>query len=340
MADLCLADIKSFHLVCKRWRSIEFSGNRCRHMNQIPWLMISNCHRRLTSSCTLIDPSSKKIHSIEIKGINRFHDNIELCTTKFGWLLLSQLRIALLDVLLDNVNFYTAFFLYSPFIGHRIDLPNLNSTFNVATFSSAPTSPDCVFFVFTDKLTISICRQGDKAWTSISLSVGFSPIKDVVYSKGMFYCSTIRGGLGVFDVSQLSWSVLPEPNAIMDVPSFDYSSYMVGDEEEDQLLLVLVSNSRRWVLVHKLDRSEMKWVKVEELRDKSLFVSSGSTSIFVSFKNKRTEKVMNRIYYCMPSESPKFYSFKASKSFKASGIYGDLTANESPNKFFWIEPPY
>ncbi|XP_042478045.1 F-box/kelch-repeat protein At1g57790-like [Macadamia integrifolia] len=342
MADLYLSDITSFHEVCKQWSSIERPRtqllirygyeyrHRCRPTNQIPWLLMSNSHTHLTSSCTLIDPSSsssyKKAHSIKIEGIGP-NDNTQVCSTKFGWLLLSQTH-----------PHWTSFFLYSPFINERIDLPNLDSKFDVATFSSVPTSTDCVFFVlhYTTKVTISICRKGDMAWSTSSFSEGFLPIKDVVYSKGLFYCSTIRGALAAFDVSQQSWRVLSEFRPLLDSSCYDYSSFMVEDVEEE-LLFILLSNSGGWALVHKLDRSVKMWVKVENLTDKSLFVSSASTSVMVS-KNKRTEKVMNRVYHCLPNEPPKFYSFKALKSYGSSSPYGDLPTKEFPKKFIWIEP--
>ncbi|XP_042477780.1 F-box/kelch-repeat protein At1g57790-like [Macadamia integrifolia] len=359
MADLYLSDITSFHEVCKQWSSIERPRtqllirygyeyrHRCRSMNQIPWLLMSNLlvydvlvaflqnsHTHLTSSCTLIVPSSsssssssKKTYSIKIEGIGP-NDDTQVCSTKFGWLLLSQTH-----------PYRTTFFLYSPFTNERIDLPDLDSKFDVATFSSVPTSTDCIFFVlhYTTKVTISICRQGDKAWSSSSFSNGFSLIKDVVYSKGLFYCSTIRGALAAFDVSQRSWRVLSEFRPLLDSSCYDYSSFMVGDVEEE-LLFILLSNSGGWALVHKLDRSVKMWVKVENLTDKSLFVSSASTSVMVS-KNKRTERVMNRVYHCLPNEPPKFYSLKGSKSYISSSTYGDLPNKEFPKKFIWIEPP-
>ncbi|XP_043725762.1 F-box/kelch-repeat protein At1g57790-like [Telopea speciosissima] len=360
MSGLYLNDITTFHSICKRWRSIEFppiqqlisyhpplnhhQHHHHHHHHQIPWLMRSNSnYGQLTSSSELIAPSStknKKSYSIKIEGIEGpADDKTQLCSIKFGWLLLSRTHSGS-----DCVS-TTSFFLYSPFINRRIDLPDLNSKFDVATFSSLPTSPDCVFFVlccFPDKVNISTCRQGEMVWSSKSFSGGdgFSPIKDVVYLKKKFYCSNIRGGLATFDVDQQSWSVLSEPMVIMNAPVISYSnSFLVGDEDDGELFFVLICSSG-WVLVHKLDRSEMNWIKVHNLQDKSLFLSSSSTSIVIS-KNKRTKWVkMNRIYYCLPGEAPRFYSFKAGRNYKSTSHYGDVRFREFPENYFWIEPPY
>ncbi|XP_010268754.1 PREDICTED: F-box/kelch-repeat protein At1g57790-like [Nelumbo nucifera] len=334
MERLAFIDQIRFRAVCKRWQSIERVSrpnvDRVHSENQLPWLMVFE--RRPFNSYKLYDPCRKKAYDMDA-GAKVPEDLrcLQVCAAKSGWLLLSKGHPR-----------GTSFFLYCPFTKEWIDLPVLDFDIDAATFSTSPTSPDCIFFALhspVDAYTVSVIintyRRGDKTWTKYNFNVGFWLVKNAVYSEGKFYCSTRRGTLGAFDVSRKDWNVLALPgSAYVDDPMYD--TYLL--ESKGELRLVILSEKGRWSKIFRLDRAQMSWVRVESLQDRALFLGSTSFSVSVSDSVKARRQIADKIYYCREEDPAKFYSLKARKRYVCTATYGCLAV--VGGKKIWIEPPY
>ncbi|KAF5183683.1 F-box/kelch-repeat protein, partial [Thalictrum thalictroides] len=194
LSHLYYSDHARVRAVCKTWSSMH----RVAPMKQLPWLILwgkDSCR-----SFKLIDPQYSIIYTIEMENTvfeGKDLSEIEICACKHSWFLMSS----------STDQHVYSFVLYSPFMNSLervIELPILNSNrkIQIATFSSNPTSPDCVFFTLSydyTKVDISTCSRGDTAWTigtfhnnvsmdelwGLNYSVG--PHINVAYLDGKFY---------------------------------------------------------------------------------------------------------------------------------------------------------
>ncbi|KAF8406564.1 hypothetical protein HHK36_008652 [Tetracentron sinense] len=188
--------------------------------------------------------------------------NLHVLSSKHGWLFLS-----------------TGFsiFLYCPFTKKRINLPDSNTRFDIATFSSTPTSPDCVFFcVFHmpySHIKICTCGRGEETWSTHIFHIGIPTIDKVVYSQGIFYCVNGWGALWAFNVATKDWNKLKKPMGVL-VFWYEIGTYIV--ESKGDILMVILNSLVLWNPIFKLDRSSMAWVKVDSLGDQALFLDCSS----------------------------------------------------------------
>ena len=143
------------------------------------------------------------------------------------------------------------------------------------------------FWLLTIHLSgkLAMFRRGDKKWTIIDDMQ--SPYDDVIYFDGKFFAVDNTGRTVVVDVADGSSPVV----------KFGANSVFGGDkkslvESEGELLLVDTYFSMylddddhvRWMIermiqfkVFKLDQSEHKWIEVESLGDRLLFLGDDSS---------------------------------------------------------------
>jgi hypothetical protein len=250
--------------VCKRWCSVATS---VRVVDQSPWLMYfpenSNCF-------DFYDPVQRKTYSVELPEL----DGCRVSYTKDGWLLLNQWRQPI-----NNI------FLFNPFTSDLITLPSLKGKFQIAAFSCAPTSTDCVIVLIfghlgSSVLTINVCYHGAKEWTTVyrnNSSVFFSSICDdkLVFSNGLFYCLSHTGCLGVFDPIEYTWSVLvvPPPKCLVESSIAKNSakeSFMI--EYKGNIFVIHICCGED-PIIFKLDLTLMEWKEVRTLDGVTLFAS-------------------------------------------------------------------
>ncbi|TXG65511.1 hypothetical protein EZV62_006786 [Acer yangbiense] len=140
---LCYVHQIYFLAVCKDWRSKIYG--LVRHSDNFPWILAASMEDTLSrkfvsnsNQCYLYDPIHKQKYTIE----NQILDGAHIHASKFGWLLLSR-----------NIwSTYFIFSFYSPFTNKIVELPALDMEISagkiftnvMATFSTAPTSSDCV----------------------------------------------------------------------------------------------------------------------------------------------------------------------------------------------------
>ncbi|KAG1332020.1 putative F-box/kelch-repeat protein [Cocos nucifera] len=246
---------------------------------------------------------------------------LNLRFSRNGWVLISEGDYSL--------------FIINPFTGTVIDLPELDESwycYNGISFSSQPTSSDCVVFgiggINSTYVYMSLWRQGDDAWTNLWYDNNlpfYVANNNPVFHHGLFYCLGKYGNLGVFNPMDMTWTVLDRPKPIHSVVNEERSMedcYLV--ESNGELLSVFNGNNAKPILVFRLDKSKMTWRKVYNLRNETLFLDV-RTSLSVQAPRKEFE---SRIYF------PRF-----SKDDHRKGVYYSMRGREYYPKFYGVKEP-
>ncbi|OVA01301.1 Protein of unknown function DUF295 [Macleaya cordata] len=298
-----------------------------------PWLVFSKKNDPIYN---FIDPmhNNEKYHM----NLSEFLLDAKIRFSKGGWLLMSSGK-------------KTVFF-FNPFTRERIQLPDLPGRYEYMfcgiSFSSLPTSADCVVFAITewgeDAVFIFFISRGDASWSfrifnntrmpSSEKCMEFVPwFNTPVFYNGGFYCLDYDGTLGVFDLEDnFSWKVLANPEQPCNSV---YQSFLV--ECEGKLLSVFLGHIGSQVRIYRLDSSKMVWVKVKNL-GKHMLCISHSSCISAIAPNSCME---NKIYFSrFHGEGILFYSLD-------TGRYHSLGSQHSAQDFHntkkqlncsWIEP--
>ncbi|XWS58585.1 hypothetical protein CRYUN_Cryun08bG0046900 [Craigia yunnanensis] len=311
-----------FRFVCKNWHLAKVP----QYETNLPWLLGHLWHFDLRNGGAMTELSSFYIPSpnnqfhitkIIVKEEQEFF-GAAICASKYGWLLLQKSHKA---------------FFHSPFSKKAIKLPNMEINFNRATFSSSPTSPDCICFTIgssksSDKIQFGICSPGDLEWCTIAVDGFKKAVEDVVYSNGSFYCVFVGGALGAFYVAGRDWSVLTDMEPFTGIQFWSRSQLVESNGE-----LFLVCRNRNFH-VFRFDWSEMGWIKIQKLGNQALFL--GCTSFAVAAEGK-TSALADRIYYHGDFHRSYFYNLRTNKKYTCEDFYPWVVHNDRER--IWIEPP-
>eukprot|EP00268_Persea_americana_P002030 TRINITY_DN10601_c0_g2_i5.p1 TRINITY_DN10601_c0_g2~~TRINITY_DN10601_c0_g2_i5.p1 ORF type:complete len:706 (-),score=62.90 TRINITY_DN10601_c0_g2_i5:107-2224(-) len=263
--------------ICKSWQSIIPSA----------WLPLTPCllfHEEVDGLYKFFDPMTKRVYAIDIPELY----GATIHFSNGGWVLVS------LDI--------TSLFFFNPFTKERIDLPDLIFFFSSISFSSIPTSPDCVVIAVInvepfDCILISTCSPGAQGWAKYICDGGVSPLFHVdgtnpVFRNGLFYCPGQEGNLGVYNIIEDTWNVLKIPMPL-EVPR----GHCFLMESKGELLLVYLLCTE--IHIFSLDESKMVWVEVEVLEDLTLFLSRSTSLAMIANKEATTtatKDMMNKVY--------------------------------------------
>ncbi|TXG65846.1 hypothetical protein EZV62_007121 [Acer yangbiense] len=297
-----------FRAVCKSWRSNIY--NHIKFADNLPWVMGYEATYQRTriksSSFYLYDPSQKRRYHVETK----IPAGTKLYASKFGCLLLS-----------NNTKIWSdsySFFFYCPFTGEIIQLPELemNCRLNQATFSTAPTSSDCVIFVFhkhwdeeynhvADKFCVSTCSPGDTAWSNIWFNGRYRRwISSVAYSKGVFYCAFqmrlwLFPIIAAYNPALQEWKKYQCPPFIRrlnhhhECPDDEYCEYrdveLIDSPDDNGNLLLSYRYGKGFVCVFRFDQSQMEWFRIENFM---------SNSLYNEYQQFKSENLNNRVLFC------------------------------------------
>ncbi|KAL5770725.1 hypothetical protein ACOSP7_014879 [Xanthoceras sorbifolium] len=149
------------------------------------------------------------------------------------------------------------FTFYSPFTGETIQVPELHMlNTNVkrflhtyrATFSTHPTSSDCVVFVFSSPY------QGNKfcAWSSHWFNGYYgNMIKNIVYANRVFYCvfDPLFIYMGAYNLILQEWKTHP-CSLLFLRPYYEFSLYLIESLHDGNLLLSYYHYKRHIYKVH------------------------------------------------------------------------------------------
>lgn len=305
-----------FRVVCKNWRLTQIVPSH----NNLPWLMEHSWafDENVFSLCSFHFPYVNRSHvtynKFDREELDGLYDAV-ICASKYGWLLLQKSTLSVF---------------YNPYTKSIIRLPDLDISFNRSTFSSVPTSPDCVCFAIQStknncKILLSICRPGDRKWSTLVLVGPKKAVEDVVYSNGTFFCVFTGGTLGAFCVADHGWSLVTN---IVPGVMFESRAHMV--ESNGQLWLVRPSQCFK---VFKFDWSAKTWVKTNTLGCQALFL--GCTSFSVSAEGE-TSGFAERIYYhCV--DYCYYYLVETKQNYRCATFYPWVTKRGTER--VWIQPP-
>ncbi|PSS10156.1 F-box protein [Actinidia chinensis var. chinensis] len=323
MGRLSPVDQIRFRAVCKDWRRASSSSQPS---PRLPWLMT---HDWVWSESGDIASSNKfhmpfhrhthtSMHELDGQNWDDIH-GASVCASKYGWLLLQKSKNG---------------FVYNPFTREMLKLPKIDIAFNRITFSSVPTSTDCLFFAIESskkssryKIKICICSLGAQKWTTKNFNGIGKVAEDVVYNNGIFYCVFSGGVLGTYNVALQDWKVLTGMAPITDV-LFWHRAQMV--DADGELLLV---GSTNILHIFKFDRLQMTWVRINSLENHMLFLGCTSFAIAVS---GGTSNLAGRVYF-HSNVGTKFHCFRDHTSQRCFELYPWDTPHSLEK--LWVEPP-
>ncbi|XP_042493467.1 putative F-box protein At5g55150 [Macadamia integrifolia] len=339
----CLSDHLRLASVCSSWRSITIS-NRCSH-RLLPFLMLPPGDNS-TETRPFFNLSSCKISELHIPNIHQKW----CCGSSHGWLVTVDESIGEIQ-------------LFNPVSGGSIVLPSL-STFSYpqhnfepefssnkhyihkAILSSNPhrTSNYVVVAIVTNTKMLAYWKPGADRWTTIR-SKKWVHFEDFIYHKGLLYAVSNNGPVVTYDFS----SEPPIAREIIGRPPEGRTCdlyYLV--ESLGELLLVL--RHYKWLAldyddydvirfktmkfqVRKLDESKRKWIQMESIGDRILFLGN-SYSISLpaqEFPECRGNSIyFNDDYDYGPYEPP-------SKGYHDIGVFNFESHHVEP--FLELPPP-
>ncbi|KAI3949021.1 hypothetical protein MKW98_021627 [Papaver atlanticum] len=323
--------------VSKKYRSVlhmgRYSSNRTVQITDIsPWLFFPMFDQAVYKFVNPVHNNETYLMNIpeSLKGARiRF--------SKGGWLLMSK---------------HKSLFFYNPFTKSIVRLPNLpDSDFTGISFSSLPTSSDCLVFgiakdLFRDQVHIFFTKRGYEDWSyavynNIYLpphkkKMDFEPtLNSPVFYRGRFYCLDHNGTLGVFkhEHPNRSWEILSmitPPNC-----GFIYDGFLV--ECEGKLLSVLLGRLGNWIRIFRLDVAKMVWLEVKHLGRHMLFLSNESCISALA----PTSQMENKIYFPrLHNEGILYYSLDTGMYHSLGSCHSAKDFRDSKKKLHcsWIEP--
>ncbi|TXG65509.1 hypothetical protein EZV62_006784 [Acer yangbiense] len=305
---LCYVDQIYFRAVCKDWRSQIYG--LVRYSDNFPWIFaavskedaVSPKFVSISKQCYLYDPIYKQKYTIE----NQILDGAQIHASKFGWLLLSR-----------NIKSTYLFSFYSPFTNKIIELPALHMEIStgkifwnaMATFSTAPTSSDCVLCVvsieppkqdiqplyFEEFCVSTCCSGGGKTWNNVLLGTnGYKYdawISLIAHVNGVFYfifneMDSIRAVLGAFKPGLQEWKAYPCPR----IRFCDMDCLIESEDDENLLMLYYDNDDNETWHVLQFNEAEKNWCELENLGNRMLFMSDTSTSLQLAASEKEEEE--------------------------------------------------
>ncbi|GMY21441.1 F-box/kelch-repeat protein At1g57790-like [Fagus crenata] len=299
MEKVCVFDRLQCQAVCKGWLNPHHGvEHEHEHVEVFPWLMTYKWDKisedQVKSDCKLYRPfcENKGPFIVEDGITNMGRENFvgaRACASKFGWVLFCKEK---------ECGKGTSFFLFAPFSKEIINLPNLDSNIDVASFSHSPNSPDCVFFVMHQSsrhkaITINVCGFSDQSWQTHVFEIDKipGPIRSVVYNDGNFYCLFGLKTLATFSTIHKEFRLLTK------VRPFDPCHYEIPHllHSNGEVLVVYFDLFRRDSFrIFKFDWSKKTWVLKRSLKNQALFLGCNSFSVPAAGK---AIQLANKVFY-------------------------------------------
>ena len=351
---LHLVDRIRFRVVCKNWLLAPIHYIQ---PDSLPWMMKYSFVD--PTICLLSEPSRKLPYILIDERAWSLLSDATVCASRFGWVLFSKIVYELC-----NVTFY---YVYNPLTKEIISLPRFKwqraqrhkyLPEKQATFSSVPTSPDCVFIVAhicdREEIFISTYSNGDTEWETRDVTPPhpcFFPNYRMVYMEGTFYCYSEEGALSSFNVATQEWSLLTECNS-KNCWDWSYVGGMLYFLAYGGHLCLVELRELEFNVdmpecnIYRFDSLDRVWKKMESLEGGAIFLGKFSFGISAG---EQTKMVANRVYYfSWQSYSHRFLIYgseekkpagKGEKSESQDTIYYATLAGMDVSQWIWMEPP-
>ncbi|PIN25935.1 hypothetical protein CDL12_01349 [Handroanthus impetiginosus] len=208
----------------------------------------------------------------------------EILYSKYGWLLMSKHEVML--------------FFFNPSTKKKIELPHTNASFSSICFTSPPTSSCYIVFgiLYTSLLNeihFSFIKVGDEERESHTSDLGsehfWRSTCPLVFLNGVYYCLDCTfGNIMMFDLTKDKYELIK-------LPPIAHKRYMV--EVDGDVWGVFVTSNERQVSVQKLNLSEKRWIKLESLGNKCLYISKNGSFAKTCVVNGMANKIYFNKFY-------------------------------------------
>ncbi|KAK3121848.1 hypothetical protein QOZ80_8BG0661770 [Eleusine coracana subsp. coracana] len=316
-SNVSLVDRARLSVVCKSW-------SKC--FNPIKqaavWLMHIS---KQDGTCKMFDPLWGKEYTLRVATFETSEERHIFRSSKDGWVIVST---SLED---DEI------FMINPFTKEIVQPPLLDGFYRYSgvTFSSVPTSSDCIIFGACSSLNgkflcVETWQSGEDDWSHFAFEYEAEPFpvahSNPVYFRQEFYVLGRKGNMAVFNPNGKTWRVLDKPEPI-------YAELHVFDDDHEgakfcylvelgeELISVFMQNADKPPQVFKLDETKMAWVEVEDIGGAALFVDYRASFGVVSpgagngnriYFPRYSEDGKRAAFYDMETKTycPAFYGFK------------------------------
>ncbi|KAJ4812936.1 F-box protein family-like [Rhynchospora pubera] len=305
LPHLSSVDALRFFTVCKSWNLASDSIQKAKTW---PWLMYQE---KSDGTCKLLDPLNGKEYTTSV-GLPSSVFPIRMLCSKDGWV-----------IVLDAAK---AMFMVNPLNEDAVELPPLegfDENFCGITFTSTPTSPDCVVLAFCADINGDIFfykwHSEDEDWTFIcddeSPPMHTASKTNPVFFQGEFYCLAETGELGIFNPVDKTWRMLHKLRPVYledEVPSPGIEDCYLLELDGNLISVFKCNYSNNDVRIIKLDTEKMEWIPVKDLAGWTLFLdptgSFAKPSPHKNWSNKIfftafcSSKIKTCATYCMESK--------------------------------------
>ncbi|KAJ4812919.1 F-box protein family-like [Rhynchospora pubera] len=270
LPHLSLVDSLHLFTVCKEW---NLASDSIQKVKTWPWLMY---REKLDGTCKLIDPLDGKEYTTRA-GLPSSAFPTQMLCSKDGWV-----------IMLDVAN---SMFIVNPLNQDVIILPSLeefDDGFCGITFTSVPTSPDCVVMGFytnirDDSIYFYKWRYGEEDWTIIydeEFPFRAAANTNPVFFQGELYCLGESGELGVFNPVEDTWMVLEKPKSVYmddEVPFRGTQDCYLLELKGDLVSVFKNNYYDNDICIFTLDKMKMEWMPVKEFEGWTLFLDPRSS---------------------------------------------------------------
>lgn len=340
---LSYCDLVRLATLCKTFHRLAVYVVQLQRRRDIPWLMDIDrytLHSNIFKSELLDFQFNQSFSLSKIIGsqVRELLYIGSVVASKYGWLLITESRFP------TNPKYCFC----SPLTNEIIQLPPIGSDdyFIGATFSSPPTSSDCVVFLICKRgltkakrniCSISTCNLRERRWTTYTSNVPpEAQIWEVAYVNGSFYCAFTDGStvlLGTFNVALQDWTIVDYSSSI-EIKPCD-CVYLV-DSDGELLLMVLRNHrfGRVYSVCHQFNRLRKDWTLIESLGNQVLFFSDKGSIVVPAVGV--VSAFANMIVWLGMSNDLKSSTYKTEGGWK----YHELKTWNTTTLPIWIEPLY
>ncbi|KAK1353716.1 hypothetical protein POM88_052081 [Heracleum sosnowskyi] len=348
---LCYVDQVSFHAVCKSWNAAQY---KVMPADLMTWVVrvsrtspdMFQCH--LYPMSALFNPDIKQCRlngtegNFDPKPIVVQNIYLDQCVGSYPWCWDTNIDITCnYGWILFNLptRDYTAtiFLFYSPLTKRVMVLPQLihsrGTTHKLITcFSAEPDSPDFVLLVarHSDIDTVSTYCHVQGKWSTKKFnnlfSLVLSPDSVVVYLRELFFFVHASGWMTSYNITSGTW----KRECVSSDMTISTSGRRYAFESNGELMLVHDSELFNYT-VRRFDWSDKRWLPLNNLSDRTLFVGLNSISVNDIEEKEPNNLVLPNQIHVLDGRWYDVYDLKGGK-LSESKIPGTKST-------FWFKPP-
>ncbi|KAI9088586.1 hypothetical protein K1719_029700 [Acacia pycnantha] len=311
-------DLVSLSKVCRSWNDVLVKDLPCWQSHGLPWLLASGEQSKENRTCiSILDNRVWELKLSEAYG--------KCCWGSFQeWLIMVK----------DMTNFILEIKLLNPFTRSQVTLPPIWNLYHKIVLSRRPLENDFVcMLLHSQHKELAFYMPGVQSWLKHKL-MG-EPFEDAVFCKGSFYLLDKSSNIWQLDAKGICSSTskgdvhfgsLFEPEIhfheikMPDLPQLN-EVQILGRHDENHILKYLVESCGEVFLVcryflpkqdrvletqkfevYSLDLCQLSWKKIEDLKDRMLYLGKCCSSSFST--EELGVGISNSIYFTNDQATP------------------------------------